>query len=43
VHTVQAEEEDKPTLFKASATVIEPIAVQAHPGVVHLDESKLFV
>jgi hypothetical protein len=38
VHAMQAEEEDEPTLFMVSATVIEPI-----PDTVHLDESKLFV
>jgi hypothetical protein len=43
VHAAQAEEEDEPTLFMVSATPIEPIVVQAHPGTVHLDESKLFV
>jgi hypothetical protein len=43
VHSAQAEVEDEPTLFIASATTIEPITVQAHPDVVHLDEIKLFV
>jgi hypothetical protein len=43
VHAVQAEEEDEPTLFMASGTVVEPITIQVQPGVVHLDESKLFV
>jgi hypothetical protein len=43
VHAAQAEEEDEPTLFMASETIIEPIAVQVHPNAVHLDESKLFV
>jgi hypothetical protein len=43
VHVVQAEEEDEPTLFMASGTAVEPIAIQVQPGVVHLDESKLFV
>jgi hypothetical protein len=38
VHATQAEEEDEPTLFMASATVIESI-----PDMVHLDESKLFI
>jgi hypothetical protein len=31
VHTAQAEEEDEPTLFMASATIMEPISVQVHP------------
>jgi hypothetical protein len=43
VHAAQAEEEDELTLFMVNATPIELIAVQAHPGTVHLDESKLFV
>jgi hypothetical protein len=42
VYVVQAEEDEELTLFMASATVIEPIAVQAHPAAVHLKESKLF-
>jgi hypothetical protein len=42
VHAAQAEEEDEPTLFMASTTVIEPIAARAHPAVMHLEESKLF-
>jgi hypothetical protein len=41
VHAAQAEEEDEPTLFIASATIIEPITVQVHSDLVHLDESKL--
>jgi transposase InsO family protein/ribosomal protein L15 len=43
VHAAQAEEEDEPTLFMASATIMEPVAVQAHPDAVHLEESKLFI
>jgi hypothetical protein len=43
VHAAQAEEEDEPTLFMTTATIMESIAVQAHPDAVHLEESKLFV
>jgi hypothetical protein len=43
VHTAQVEEEDEPSLFMASTTVIEPITVQAHPATVHFEENKLFV
>jgi hypothetical protein len=39
----QAEEDDEPTLLMASATVIEPVAVQAHSAAVHLNESRLYV
>jgi hypothetical protein len=42
VYAAQAEEDEELTLFMASATVIEPIAVQAHPAAVHLKESKPF-
>jgi hypothetical protein len=43
VHADQVEEDDEPTLFMASAAVAEPITSQAHPAVVHLDESRFFV
>jgi hypothetical protein len=43
VHAGQAEEDDEPTLFMASAMIVELIVSQAHPAVVHLDESRLFV
>jgi hypothetical protein len=42
VHAAQVEVEDEPTLFMASATVIEPITARAHPAAMHLEESKLF-
>jgi hypothetical protein len=43
VHAAQAEEEEEPTLLMASAMTIEPITVQGHLDMVHLDESKLFI
>jgi hypothetical protein len=42
VHATQAVEDHEPTLFMVSVAVVEPVAMQAHPVVMHLDEGCLF-